>query len=152
MRFWRHRRHRNLLKAALTDTPHRRSRIEKILWSIVESGVIYVVVWVRALDDTSLRHNLLFIRNSIYRCALTDTSTHVLGHTIIIFCSRHIPRRERRKFPPRFIDYLGPTSRRECPFVIIAYLSRIQSDVASVYFLTLQYLSLSMHREYTQLS
>lgn len=47
---WWYRRHRKLLKAALTDTPHRRNKIEKVLWSIVESGVVYVVVWVRVTE------------------------------------------------------------------------------------------------------
>lgn len=58
---WCYRRHRKLLKAALTETPHGRNRIEKVLWSIVESGVVYVVVWVRVpLSKLPLRHSSVF--------------------------------------------------------------------------------------------
>lgn len=40
------RKYRALLKASLDDLPLRRNRLEKVLWSLVECGMVYVVVWV----------------------------------------------------------------------------------------------------------
>lgn len=111
------------MRASLADIPLRRNRLEKVLWSLVECGIIYVLVWVSAITCPALT------RKFVLPCSQADGYIFVTGLPDLLFPAHRcfILPGERRSLHLRSHQHVGSTSR--CAYFHITPLHYIDTKV-----------------------